>query len=314
MAEPRVSVIVPVYNAEQTIGPCIESLLDQDFPKDRLEIIVVDNKSTDGTKDRVQRYDVKYTVEREIQTSYAARNRGIREAVGEVLAFTDADCVADRNWLKAGLELFRDPAVGGVGGKVLAYKPETYIERYQERRGEMNQKRHFTAAQGAGRPVKIITCNAFYRREIFGRVGLFNPDLVSGGDYDLSLRVQAETNYLLAYAEDAVVQHKHRSSLLEFWKQYYKYGIGRLYLATQYNPQAVRESERHGYLRPLYWQLRSIAPHLMALVSQGLRYTVTWRPEAKQKMADAFLDAVRMTAFYSGNLRSSITQGKPYFE
>ena len=83
----RISVILPVYNAEQTIGPCIESLLDQDFPKDQCERIVVDNNSTDGTKDRIQRYNVNCTVESEIQTSYAARNRGIREAVGEVLTF-----------------------------------------------------------------------------------------------------------------------------------------------------------------------------------------------------------------------------------
>jgi len=310
----RFSIIVPVYNAEETIGPCIESLLAQDFPKDQYEIIVVDNNSTDGTKHRIQRYNVNYVVEKKIQTSYAARNRGIQEAVGEVLAFIDADCVADRNWLKAAVELFRDPKVGGAGGKVIAYRPVTYIERYQERRGEMDQEQYFIAARKAGRLVKIITCNAFYRREIFDQVGLFNQELVSGGDYDFSLRVQAQTDYLLAYADRAIVQHRHRNSLHEFWRQYYKYGLGRLYLAVEFNPNAVEQCRKYGYLRPLYWKLRQIATRLMALLSHVLRYTVTRRPEAKQEMEDAFLDAVRIVALYFGNLRSSIAQRTPYFE
>ena len=314
MADYFVTVIVPVYNAEQTIEACLESLLRQDYPRDRYEIVVIDNNSVDSTKDRIAKYDVICAVEDQIQTSYAARNRGIQSAKGEILAFTDSDCVADVSWLRAGIQPFVDSRIGAVGGRVLAHEPKTYIERYQDRRQEMSQDRLLDPVQLRNKTAKIITCNAFFRREIFEKVGLFKAQLVSGGDHDLSMRIQNETEFLLSYAADSIVYHKHRSTLGEFWKQYYKYGLGRLYLAAEFKPNAVEKCREYGYLRPLYWQLRRIAPRVTALVSHGLRYTLTRRPEAKQEMVDAFLDAVRMAAFYSGNLRSSIARGTPYFE
>ena len=185
MANYFVTVIVPVYNAEQTIEACLESLLSQDFPRDRYEIVVVDNNPADSTKDRILKYAVTCAVEDQIQTSYAARNRGIKLAKGEILAFTDSDCVADVSWLSAGIRPFSDPRIGAVGGRVLAYQPKTYIERYQDRRQEMSQEALTDPVKVRNRTAKIITCNAFFRRATFEQIGLFKADLVSGGDYDL---------------------------------------------------------------------------------------------------------------------------------
>lgn len=91
---PFVSVIVPVYNSEDMIGECIEALLDQDYPKDRYEVIIVDNDSTDGTAEVIKRYPVKYVLEAEVHTSYAVENAGIRHARREAFGFCAAGHVA----------------------------------------------------------------------------------------------------------------------------------------------------------------------------------------------------------------------------
>ena len=99
---PRASVIVPAFNAAGTIGDCLEALLAQDYPADRLEIIAVDNRSTDGTADVMCRYPVRVVEESRMQSSYAARNAGLAVAQGSVLLFTDADCIPDRSWVQIG--------------------------------------------------------------------------------------------------------------------------------------------------------------------------------------------------------------------
>src|SRR5258707_322683 len=96
---PRASVIVAVYNAQATLRDCIESLLQLDYPSGHLEVLCVDNASTDATVGILASYDEHLRVVRERRRGpAAARNTGVRHAGGEVIAFTDADCVVDRAW------------------------------------------------------------------------------------------------------------------------------------------------------------------------------------------------------------------------
>ena len=104
---PFVSVVVPVRNGERTIAACLESLLAQDYPKDKVEIIVVDNDSADHTAEIIQRYPVTYLLEREVRNPGGVRNRGMREVRGDIVAFTDGDCVAVQDWLQRGVAAFR---------------------------------------------------------------------------------------------------------------------------------------------------------------------------------------------------------------
>lgn len=95
---PSVSVVVPVYNGAETIAACIESLLKQDYPSDRYDIIIVENGSTDNTTEIVKRFPVR------LFHSYdkgpaPARNMGLSVSSAEIVAYTDADCVAAPNWL-----------------------------------------------------------------------------------------------------------------------------------------------------------------------------------------------------------------------
>jgi len=88
----KVSVIVPAYNARKTISQCIEALLSQKYPRENYEVIVIDDGSADGTADAVKAYPVKYMYQRN-QGPATARNAGVREAQGEIILFTDSDCV-----------------------------------------------------------------------------------------------------------------------------------------------------------------------------------------------------------------------------
>ena len=114
----KVSVIVPAYNAQKTIGQCIDALLAQTYPRESYEVIVVDDGSTDGTADVVKAYPVKYLYQRN-QGPATARNIGVREAQGEIILFTDSDCVPFDNWIAEMTKPFEDKEVVAVKG---AYK------------------------------------------------------------------------------------------------------------------------------------------------------------------------------------------------
>jgi glycosyltransferase involved in cell wall biosynthesis len=131
---PFVSVIVPVYNGERNIGNCIKSLLSLDYPSSKLEIIIVDNNSKDATRRVIQEFPVISLIEDRIQSSYAARNTGLKQSKGEIIAFTDSDCIADKDWILKAVACFQDESVGCVAGRIDGYPPSNYIEEYLKKR------------------------------------------------------------------------------------------------------------------------------------------------------------------------------------
>lgn len=96
---PFVSVIIPTLNEERYIGKCLESIFNLDYPKNRYEIILVDNGSKDRTIEITKKFNAKI-IKRKSLTIGTLRNIGARDARGSILAFIDADCIADRNWIK----------------------------------------------------------------------------------------------------------------------------------------------------------------------------------------------------------------------
>jgi glycosyltransferase involved in cell wall biosynthesis len=114
-------------------GLCIESLLAQTYTKHLTEIIVVDNGSTDTTPSVVARYSVTLLFEKDVLTSYAARNRGIAHATGEIIAFTDADCVASLDWLVQIIAPLEDQTVGILLGIVNDASPASLTEEFVAR-------------------------------------------------------------------------------------------------------------------------------------------------------------------------------------
>ncbi len=110
------SVIVPCYNSERYLGRCLEALFTQTFPRDRYEVILVDNNSTDRSVEIARGFPELTILVEEIQSSYAARNHGIRQARGRILAFTDSDCEVCSTWLEELASSLAEPPTALVLG------------------------------------------------------------------------------------------------------------------------------------------------------------------------------------------------------
>ena len=140
---PFISVIIPVRNAERTLGKTFEYLEHVDYPRDRMEIIIADGGSTDGTLNiiadvRKKSPYVKLVSVPECPSPGFARNKALDIAKGEFIFFTDGDCAPKPNWIKDMLAVFaKDPAIGLVGGEIftLTVDPENLVEKYCENFG-----------------------------------------------------------------------------------------------------------------------------------------------------------------------------------
>ncbi len=237
---PSVSVIVPIYNGEQDLPGLLDCLMAQTYPAKQVEYLLVDNASSDRTPQILATAAAQFAdkglaykalSERDIQSAYAARNTGIRAATGEFLAFTDADCYPEPNWLIGLMQPFQDEQVGLVAGKITAFPGTTLLERYAERKGTMSQQdtlAHSFCPYGQ-------TANLGVRLAALKQVGLFRPYLTTGGDADICWRIQREGSYRgqawkIYYAENAPIQHRHRQTLEELKKQWYRYGKSNRYL------------------------------------------------------------------------------------
>lgn len=251
-----VTVIVPVYNGSRTIRDCIDALLNQDYPRLQYEIVVVDNNSTDTTAQLVADYpDVRLLRQIEVQSSYAARNMGAAQAKGEILAFTDADCIPAPDWLSKLLNPFEDPQVLATGGVVKDAKAANLVETFLGEESSLSRYQH-----APGQFLSpLITANAALRKKEFDTLAGFNDRLYTGADIDLAWRLQLKSGDCIRYAPEAVVCHQHRSNLKSMFRQYRRHGFGEIFLDAIYQ-------QYPGYPRTLRYQVKNIGRQMWALV------------------------------------------------
>jgi len=231
---PQVSVIIPIYNGEADLPDLMACLQAQTYPPERVEYLLVDNNSRDRTAallqaaagDPTSKIHIRPLTEATIQSSYAARNTGIRTATGEILAFTDADCRPQPQWLERLVAPFSNATIGLVAGEVVALPGTSLLEQHAERQGVLSQKNtlaHPFCPYGQ-------TANLAIRRAILEQVGLFRPYLTTGGDADICWRILRQTDWQYVFADTALVQHRHRATLRDYEKQWYRYGRSNRYL------------------------------------------------------------------------------------
>jgi len=231
----KVSVIIPAYNAGATLGECLEALGRQTHPPD--EIIVVDDGSSDDTGAIARRYGVR-VIRQTNAGPAAARNAGAHLARGDVLLFTDADCVPAPDWVERMVAAFADPQVAGAKGVYRTCQPE-WVARfvqveYEDRYDRMRGQEHIDF---------VDTYSAGYRREIFLAAGGFDSVFpqASVEDQEFSFRL-AEAGYRLVFVPDAVVYHRHDRTIGEYIRRKFRIGYWKALVMRRHPARLVRDS------------------------------------------------------------------------
>lgn len=218
------SIIVPVLNGENTIKECIGSLLKQSTPRNRYEIIVVDDGSTDDTRSIVNNFSVRY-FRQQNQGPAAARNLGAKKAVGDIILFTDSDCVVAKNWIEEIVRpILEKREIVGVKGAYKTLQKEIIARfvqlEYEDRYGFMKKNKYIDF---------IDTYSAAYKRDVFISSGGFDTTFCTAmsEDTELSYRL-AKSGYKMIFNPNAIVYHYHPTSLRKYIKRKFKAAFWRI--------------------------------------------------------------------------------------
>ena len=214
---PKVSVVIPVRNRPAGIRSCIDSLVALDYPRDRFEIIVVDDASTDETPSAVASYDrgsVRLLAQAQHRGQSECRNVGARAGTGDVVAFIDSDCIADAAWLRTLVRDLEDSNVVASGGSVREASPNGWLKRYESSVSPLHMGETSARVMPGSQVEFLPSCNVAVRKQVFLEVGGFDASLRFGEDVDLVWRLieRGEVRYRPA----GVVWHEHRGRLGPF--------------------------------------------------------------------------------------------------
>ncbi|MBV8132128.1 MAG: glycosyltransferase [Alphaproteobacteria bacterium] len=215
---PRVSVVVCAYNAERTIDRCLASLAELTYPD--YEVIVVNDGSSDCTLEIAERYSFCRIISQPNKGLSAARNVGAEVASGEIVAYTDSDCVADPDWLNYLVVKMEASNLAACGGPNFPPPEDTLVPA--------------VVAVAPGGPTHVLIsdevaehiagCNMAFRREVLLRLGGFDPIYrAAGDDVDICWRFQ-DAGYSIGFSPAAVVWHYRRNTLGAYCNQQRGYG------------------------------------------------------------------------------------------
>ena len=172
---PFISIILPAKNEERYIAQALDALSCQSYPKELMEIIVVDNNSTDRTAEISNQYDVK-TITYGHGPVGAVRNFGFKKSIGEIIFFRDSDCVAPKDWITNAVNKLKSNSKLVLGGGYSLRKNPHYIERYWL----------LKTKNGASLPKDLLGGSIAIHRDAFQSTGMFSENITSGEDTLLS--------------------------------------------------------------------------------------------------------------------------------
>jgi glycosyltransferase involved in cell wall biosynthesis len=217
---PLVSVIIPTLNEEKVIGECLKALVLQTLPRERFEVIVVDNGSADRTLDVVRRFArcLKLTIQSLPGCHISEmRNSGAQEAQGRFLAFLDSDCIAPPHWLESAISILEDTGEIVVGSFYTVPENSGWVARAWY--GDMVREK-----QG---PVSYVPSGTlFVSSRIFGDLGGFDRNIETSEDFELCQRAKAAGYPVVARPELSTVHLGTPQTLRAFWRKERWHGNG----------------------------------------------------------------------------------------
>jgi len=221
--EPAVSIVIPVYNAADYLPALVEACRAQEYPNLQ-EVIVVDDGSTDGSADVAKGLECRL-IQQPNRGPATARNTGWRSARGEIICFTDSDCVPAPDWVKNLVAEYGSTEIAGAGGTYGIANPQYWLarcihEEIIERHTAMSSRVNY-----------LGSFNLSYRKCVLEEVGGFNESFryASGEDNDLAYRI-IKRGYQLAFTRAARVMHHHPHRLLQYLRQQFRHGYWRMKL------------------------------------------------------------------------------------
>ena len=283
------SVVIPLYNCEETIKKCLESLFHQDYPC--YEVIVVDDGSTDETARIYSTFKEVRIICLDNGGPSRARNMGVSKARGEIVVFTDGDCIAERNWLSEIENSFIAPDVAGVGGDQQSPEDET---GFGKRVQVLFKMLGFVTSYIQVDKITVETehnpsCNAAYRRRVFEELGGFDETLWPGEDVDLDVRIK-KGGYRLLFNPKAVVRHYRSKTYGEFARMMRRYGAS-----------AWQLFKRYGFFRTLQYEPVIVLSMLVLLL-----LSVIWNPWMSLIIVSPWPLLFALFLFKTKNIRESI--------
>lgn len=270
--KPFVSVIVPCWNEERFIKTCLESVLDTDYPKDSLEVLVIDGMSGDGTRAIIQSYRKEKSFIRLLDNprkiTPAALNLGITNAKGDVIIWMSAHNRYEKDYISRSVLCLSQYEADNVGGIIIATPREetlaglAIVACLSHPFGVGNS--HFRV--GTSEPKWVDTVfGGCYRREVFDRIGLFNEKLVRSQDLEFNLRLKKAGGKILLVPE-IVSYYYARSDLRSFWKHNWSNGVWAV-LPFAYS-EVMPVSWRH--LVPLIFVTSLLVTAMLGILSASL--------------------------------------------
>jgi len=217
-----ISVVIPVYNAAETLEPCLGALESQTLARGQYEVIVVDDGSADATAEIARGHESVVLLSQPHKGAAAARNLGTSHARGTIVLFTDADCVPSPDWIEAMAAAFSDDEVTGVGGAIRTQQrglvPRFIQLEFDDRYDKMAKHPSIDF---------ICTATGGFRRDVFLESRGFREDLLGAEDTELSFRL-ASAGHKMVFVPQAIVYHSHPQSLLEYARRKCTYAYWRL--------------------------------------------------------------------------------------
>ena len=221
---PTVSIVIPVLDRAEELARCLASIALVDYPREKIEVIVVDDGSRDDSA-RVAREHGALVVSSggTRRGPAAARNVGAARAQGELLAFIDSDCSASPGWLVELVHLFRDDRIAAVGGQVDGMLTASGVDRYEAVMSSLSLGSRERFGGSGDDTFYLPSCSLLVRRALFLSVRGFQDSMHVGEDVDLTWRLR-DAGWTIAYLPAGRILHEHRSTLRSFMSRRFDYG------------------------------------------------------------------------------------------